>query len=76
LWDKTFVQKARRICYELNGAFAALLKEIGFDVTYLNARVFGANGKLGIDFDHLALLVRIRTIGTLAGGRRLWRLIQ
>jgi N-hydroxyarylamine O-acetyltransferase len=58
LWDKVVVQKRGGFCYELNGLFAALLREIGFDVTYLNARVFNRQGKLGIDFDHLALLVQ------------------
>jgi N-hydroxyarylamine O-acetyltransferase len=42
----------------LNGLFARLLAEIGFEITYLNARVF-REGKPGIDFGHLALLVRI-----------------
>jgi N-hydroxyarylamine O-acetyltransferase len=59
LWDKIVVQKRGGFCYELNGLFAALLKEIGFRVTYLNARVYNHDGKLGIDFDHLALLVQI-----------------
>lgn len=59
LWDKIIVQKRGGFCYELNGLFAGLLKEIGFDVTYLNARVYNREGNLGIDFDHLALLVRI-----------------
>jgi N-hydroxyarylamine O-acetyltransferase len=40
--------------------FAWLLKEIGFEVTYLNARVYSKkNNAFGIDFDHLALLVGI-----------------
>ena len=60
LWDKIVAQKRGGFCYELNGLFAWLLKEIGFDVAYLNARVFNGEGNLGIDFDHLALLVRIR----------------
>ena len=59
LWNKIIVQKRGGFCYELNGLFAALLKEIRFDVTYLNARVFNREGKLGIDFDHLALLVQV-----------------
>jgi len=58
LWDKIVVQKRGGFCYELNGLFACLLKQIGFDVTYLNARVYNHEGKLGIDFDHLALLVQ------------------
>jgi N-hydroxyarylamine O-acetyltransferase len=44
-------------CYELNGAFAALLREVGFDVKMLSGRVSGANGEFGPEFDHMALLV-------------------
>lgn len=57
LWDKLINQKRGGFCYELNGLFAWLLKQIGFGVTYLNARVFNSTGELGIDFDHLTLLV-------------------
>jgi len=59
LWRKIIVQKRGGFCYELNGLFAWLLQQLGFDVTYLNARVYSRQGKLGIDFDHLALLVRV-----------------
>ncbi|QNP67331.1 arylamine N-acetyltransferase family protein [Streptomyces genisteinicus] len=50
---------ARRggFCYELNGAFAALLRSLGFRVTLHQARVFGRDGRLGIPFDHLTLRV-------------------
>jgi N-hydroxyarylamine O-acetyltransferase len=59
LWNKLVVQKRGGFCYELNGIFARLLSEIGFEVTYLNAHVYNHLGELGIDFDHLALLVGI-----------------
>lgn len=59
IWNKLIVNKRGGFCYELNGLFAWLLKQIGFEVTYLNARVFNREGNLGIDFDHLALLVGI-----------------
>jgi N-hydroxyarylamine O-acetyltransferase len=59
LWNKIILQGRGGFCYELNGLFARLLQEIGFDVTYLNARVYNREGELGIDFDHLALLVHI-----------------
>jgi len=59
LWYKIVIQKRGGFCYELNGLFACLLKQIGFDVTYLNARVYNREGELGIDYDHLALLVKI-----------------
>ncbi|MGW7081963.1 arylamine N-acetyltransferase family protein [Streptomyces sp. NPDC054871] len=51
---------ARRggFCYELNGAFAALLTALGFEVTLLQARVYDAAGQPGIPYDHLALHVR------------------
>jgi len=60
LWEKIIVQNRGGFCYELNGLFAWLLKQIGFEVTHLNARVFDREGNLGIDFDHLALLVQIQ----------------
>src|SRR5246127_1155601 len=44
-------------CYELNGAFAALLRELGFRVTLLSARVAREGGSASPDFDHLALRV-------------------
>jgi N-hydroxyarylamine O-acetyltransferase len=43
-------------CYELNGAFALLLRALGADVAMVAARVYGAGG-LGPPFDHMALLV-------------------
>lgn len=44
------------ICYELNGAFAALLTALGFEVSLLAARVHGQGG-LSPLFDHVALRV-------------------
>jgi len=60
LWDKLITRKRGGFCYELNGMFAWLLKQIGFQVTYLNARDYHEeNNTFGIDFDHLALMVII-----------------
>ncbi len=44
-------------CYELNGAFARLLRELGFRVTLLSARVSREDGSASPDFDHLTLQV-------------------
>jgi N-hydroxyarylamine O-acetyltransferase len=44
-------------CYELNGAFAALLREMGFRVTLLSARAPRKDGSPGPEFDHLTLRV-------------------
>jgi N-hydroxyarylamine O-acetyltransferase len=45
------------VCYEPNGAFAALLRELGFRVTLLSARVAREDGSASPEFDHMALLV-------------------
>lgn len=44
-------------CYEMNGAFSALLRTLGFKVTLLSARVPRADGSEGPEFDHLTLRV-------------------
>jgi N-hydroxyarylamine O-acetyltransferase len=44
-------------CYELNGAFAALLRALGFKVTLLAARVPRDDGSESPEFDHLTLRV-------------------
>jgi N-hydroxyarylamine O-acetyltransferase len=59
LWEKIIVHRRGGFCYELNGMFAWLLKEIGFEVTYLNGRVYNSEEMRGRDFDHLTLLVEI-----------------
>jgi N-hydroxyarylamine O-acetyltransferase len=61
LWNKIIIRQRGGFCYELNGMFAWLLKQIGFEVTYLNGRVYNAEGKRGLEFDHLTLLVRLPT---------------
>ncbi|MFJ8856842.1 arylamine N-acetyltransferase [Streptomyces sp. NPDC102451] len=57
LVHKIVTDRRGGFCYELNGAFAALLRELGFRVTLLQARVFGDGGRLGIPYDHVALRV-------------------
>ena len=44
-------------CYEMNGAFAALLRALGFQVALLSARVAREDGSEGPEFDHLTLRV-------------------
>ncbi|MFJ7073231.1 arylamine N-acetyltransferase [Streptomyces sp. NPDC098781] len=63
LWDKVVGARRGGFCYELNGAFGALLGALGFDVTRLAGRVYGKEERLGIPYDHMALKV-----GTVDGG--------
>ena len=47
-------------CYELNGAFAALLRALGFHVSMLSAGVARSEGGFSPPFDHMALLVHLK----------------
>ncbi|POX47081.1 acetyltransferase [Streptomyces sp. Ru71] len=60
LVDKVVAARRGGFCYELNGAFGALLTALGFDVTLLAGRVYGEGERPGIPYDHLAL--RVRTV--------------
>ena len=63
LVDKLVERRRGGFCYELNGAFAALLSALGYDVALLAARVHGGGG-LGPPFAHLALRVDLGGAGT------------
>ena len=64
LVEKIVGQRRGGFCYELNGAFASLLRALGFQVTLLSARVPCADGTLGPEFDHLALRVDLDERGS------------
>jgi N-hydroxyarylamine O-acetyltransferase len=57
LLRKIVEERRGGFCYELNGAFAVLLEELGFKVTLLSARVPRQDGSESPDFDHLTLRV-------------------
>jgi N-hydroxyarylamine O-acetyltransferase len=64
--DKIIRERRGGFCYELNGAFAWLLRELGFAVTFLSGRVPTSDGGLGPPFDHMALLVTVDGVRWLA----------
>lgn len=57
LLDKIVLRRRGGFCYELNGAFAWLLRELGYRVSLLAAEVARPEGGFGIPFDHLTLRV-------------------
>ena len=59
LYAKIVGRRRGGICYELNGAFAWLLRSLGFDVTIVAANVHAGVGAWTPDFDHMALVVAI-----------------
>ncbi|GAA2616373.1 arylamine N-acetyltransferase [Dactylosporangium fulvum] len=58
LLDKIVDRRRGGFCYELNGAFGALLRALGYRVTLHSARVWGG-GRFSAPFDHLALRVEL-----------------
>ncbi|GAB2821993.1 arylamine N-acetyltransferase family protein [Ferruginibacter profundus] len=59
LYDKIVTRKRGGFCYELNGLFYELLKEIGYAVKMVSARVYDGKKEYSPEFDHLALIVKI-----------------
>ena len=57
LFEKVVGRRRGGFCYELNGLFASLLRELGYNVVKLSARVANDRGEFGPEFDHMTLLV-------------------
>ena len=59
-YPKIVDQRRGGWCFELNGAFGALLRAIGFDLDYVSCRVWEFESKVwGPELDHLAPVVRL-----------------
>lgn len=60
LYEKIVNQRRGGFCYEVNGLFSWLLRQLGFQVTMLSAQVkCKLTGFYGPPFDHLILMVCI-----------------
>jgi len=59
LFAKIVGRRRGGFCYELNGLFAALLRELGFRVDMLSAGVAHPGGVFGPEFDHMVLMVSL-----------------
>lgn len=58
-YSKIVERRRGGFCYELNGAFAMLLRALGYDVKMLSAGVANLKGEFGPPFDHMTLLVEL-----------------
>jgi N-hydroxyarylamine O-acetyltransferase len=58
LFDKIVRRRRGGFCYEVNGLFARLLRQLGYDVTLLTAQWSAEGGGLSPIFDHMVLLVQ------------------
>ncbi len=74
LFDKIVRRHRGGFCYEINGLFSALLRELGFQVTRLSAGVLDDAGVFGPDFDHMTLLVDLeeRWLADVGFGDAFW----
>ena len=59
LFQKIVERRRGGFCYEANGAFASLLRALGFNVTMLSAEVARGRGEFSQPFDHMALMVKL-----------------
>jgi N-hydroxyarylamine O-acetyltransferase len=59
LFDKVVKRRRGGFCYELNGLFAALLRELGFEVVKLSAAVAREREVYTPDFAHMTLMVSL-----------------
>jgi N-hydroxyarylamine O-acetyltransferase len=59
LFEKIVFRNRGGFCYELNGLFYELLKQIGFDVKLISARVYEQGKGFGPEFDHMSIIARI-----------------
>jgi N-hydroxyarylamine O-acetyltransferase len=59
LFEKIVENKRGGFCYECNGAFAGLLRALGFEVAMLGAGVAHREGGFGPIFDHMTLMVTL-----------------
>jgi len=60
LFNKIVNRKRGGFCYELNGLFCDLLREIGFTVKMVSARVYDGKKNYSPEFDHMTLIVKIK----------------
>lgn len=74
LFDKIVRRHRGGFCYEINGLFSALLRELGFRVTRLSAGVLDDAGVFGPDFDHMTVLVDLeeRWLADVGFGDAFW----
>ncbi|MGW4520341.1 arylamine N-acetyltransferase family protein [Amycolatopsis sp. NPDC004378] len=59
LADKIVRRRRGGFCYELNGLFAALLRELGYPASLHAAQVYRPDGTLGPPLDHAAIVVTL-----------------
>jgi N-hydroxyarylamine O-acetyltransferase len=58
IFERLVLERRGGWCYEMNGLFAWVLREIGFDVRLVSTQVTRSDGSLMAPGDHVALIVK------------------
>ena len=61
IFERLVLERRGGWCYEMNGLFAWVLREIGFDVRLVSTQVTRVDGSLTAPGDHVALIVQLGT---------------
>jgi N-hydroxyarylamine O-acetyltransferase len=61
IFERLVLERRGGWCYEMNGLFAWVLREIGFDVRLVSTHVTRADGSLMAPGDHVALIVEFKS---------------
>lgn len=59
IYAKLVTRKRGGFCYEQNGLFASILREMGYRVEIMEARVNDGEGNFKTPFDHMTLMVHL-----------------
>ena len=65
-YQKIVEERRGGFCYELNGLFNELLRNVGFRTRLVSARVIDGKGGFSNEYDHLAIIVKISELDYLA----------
>jgi N-hydroxyarylamine O-acetyltransferase len=65
-YQKIVEDRRGGFCYELNGLFNELLRDVGFQTRLVSARVSDGTGGFSNEYDHLAIIVKIGELDYLA----------
>jgi N-hydroxyarylamine O-acetyltransferase len=71
IFERLVLERRGGWCYEMNGLFAWVLREIGFNVQLVSTHVTRANGSMMVSGDHVALIVKLKT-GLETASQKLW----
>lgn len=59
IYEKVVLNNRGGFCYELNYLFHTLISKLGFKSALLSSRIYDDDGRIGPEYDHMSLIVRL-----------------